>query len=61
MAPLGWKSCGGHDVEADRSVAIYYFRSAQYSLGDALCWVDDNEKGAVRLPGYWSRAYNMAV
>lgn len=44
-----------------RSVAVYYFRSQHYNLGDALCWVDDNEKGAVRLVGHWLKTYNMAV
>ena len=42
-------------------VAVYYYRSQHYDLGDALCWVDDNEKGAVRLPGYWDKQYNVAV
>jgi hypothetical protein len=41
-------------------VAVYYFRSRLYDLGDALCWVDDNEKGAVTLPGYWTKEYNTA-
>ncbi|GMK57298.1 hypothetical protein CspeluHIS016_0401320 [Cutaneotrichosporon spelunceum] len=39
-------------------VAISYFRSKNYDLGDANCWVDDNESGAVRLAGYWERTYN---
>ena len=43
------------------SIAVYYFRSQQYDLGDARCWVDDNEKGAIRLAGYWTKQYNMAV
>ena len=47
-------------VNAGR-VAVYYYRSQHYDLGDALCWVDDNEKGAVRLPGYWDKQYNVAV
>lgn len=46
-------------VSAGR-VAIYYFRSREYSLGDADCWVDDNEDGAVRLKGYWEKEYNTA-
>lgn len=41
-------------------IAVYYFRSQKYDLGDANCWVDDNEKGAVRLPGWWKTAYNVA-
>jgi hypothetical protein len=45
----------------DTSVAIYYFRSKNYDLGDANCWVDDNEGGAVRLAGYWERPYNHAT
>lgn len=45
-------------VSAGR-VAVYYFRSKQYGLGDAYCWVDDNEAGRVRLPGYWDRAYSV--
>jgi hypothetical protein len=47
-------------VNAGR-VAVYYFRSQHYGLGDALCWVDDNERGAVRLAGHWTKSYNMAV
>ncbi|WVR07844.1 hypothetical protein IAU60_004887 [Kwoniella sp. DSM 27419] len=47
-------------VHAGR-VAVYYFRSQHYNLGDAKCWVDDNEKGAVDLAGYWSKQYNVAV
>lgn len=47
-------------VNAGR-IAVYYFRSQHYDLGDALCWVDDNEKGAIRLSGYWTKQYNMAV
>jgi len=39
-------------------VAIYYFRSRQYDLGDAKCWVDDNESGAMILAGWWDKAYN---
>ncbi|OXC65398.1 hypothetical protein C361_02228 [Cryptococcus neoformans Tu259-1] len=42
-------------------VAVYYFRSQHYNLGDAKCWVDDNEKGAVTLSGYWTKQYNVAV
>lgn len=42
-------------------VAVYYYRSQHYNLGDALCWVDDNEKGAVPLAGYWTKQYNVAV
>nr|ODN87605.1 hypothetical protein L203_03384 [Cryptococcus depauperatus CBS 7841] len=42
-------------------VAVYYFRSQHYDLGDARCWVDDNEKGAVKLAGYWTKQYNTAV
>jgi len=40
---------------------VSYFRSQHYNLGDALCWVDDNKKGAVKLAGYWEKAYNVAV
>lgn len=40
---------------------MYYYRSQHYDLGDALCWVDDNEKGAVNLAGYWTKQYNVAV
>ncbi len=40
---------------------MYYFRSQHYDLGDAQCWVDDNESGAVRLAGYWPKPYNVAV
>lgn len=47
-------------VNAGR-VAVYYFRSQHYDLGDALCWVDDNESGAVNLAGYWTKQYNTAV
>ncbi|KAL7421533.1 hypothetical protein Q5752_003302 [Cryptotrichosporon argae] len=47
-------------VSAGR-VAIYYFRSQHYDLGDAKCWVDDNEQGAVDLAGYWTKQYNVAV
>ena len=39
---------------------MYYFRSQRYDLGDAKCWVDDNEAGGKRLPGWWSREYNVA-
>nr|XP_031858962.1 uncharacterized protein CI109_005630 [Kwoniella shandongensis]KAA5526034.1 hypothetical protein CI109_005630 [Kwoniella shandongensis] len=42
-------------------VAVYYFRSQHYNLGDARCWVDDNEDGAVMLSGYWTKQYNVAV
>ncbi|EIW71857.1 hypothetical protein TREMEDRAFT_38095 [Tremella mesenterica DSM 1558] len=42
-------------------VAVYYYRSQHYHLGDAKCWVDDNEKGAVTLAGYWTKQYNVAV
>jgi hypothetical protein len=42
-------------------VAVYYYRSQQYDLGDAQCWVDDNEGGAVLLSGYWEKSYNVAV
>ncbi|WWC91519.1 uncharacterized protein L201_006465 [Kwoniella dendrophila CBS 6074] len=42
-------------------VAVYYFRSQHYNLGDAKCWVDDNEKGAVHLAGYWKKLYNVAI
>ncbi|ORY28167.1 SGNH hydrolase-type esterase domain-containing protein [Naematelia encephala] len=42
-------------------VAVYYFRSQHYELGDMLCWVDDNERGAVNLPGYWDKEINVAV
>lgn len=42
-------------------IAVYYFRSKHYDLGDAKCWVDDNEQGAVRLPGYWTNMYNVAT
>ncbi|KAJ9113837.1 hypothetical protein QFC19_000030 [Naganishia cerealis] len=45
---------------AEGRIAVYYFRSQRYDLGDAQCWVDDNEKGAKRLPGWWSREYNVA-
>lgn len=47
------------DVSEGR-IAVYYFRSSHYDLGDAKCWVDDNERGAVRLTGYWSKPYNVA-
>ncbi|WVQ80909.1 hypothetical protein IAT38_003016 [Cryptococcus sp. DSM 104549] len=47
-------------VNAGR-VAVYYFRSLHYNLGNAKCWVDDNEKGAVELSGYWTKSYNVAV
>ncbi|WWC71821.1 uncharacterized protein I206_105780 [Kwoniella pini CBS 10737] len=42
-------------------VAVYYFRSQHYNLGDARCWVDDNENGAVHLAGYWNKQYNVAI
>lgn len=42
-------------------VAVYYYRSQHYDLGDAKCWVDDNETGAVRLAGYWTKEYNVAT
>lgn len=42
-------------------VAVYYYRSQKYNLGDAKCWVDDNLDGAVRLPGWWDKGYNVAV
>jgi hypothetical protein len=42
-------------------VAVYYYRSQHYHLGDAKCWVDDNERGAVMLKGYWAKQYNVAV
>lgn len=49
------------DIKVNQGrIAVYYFRSQQYDLGDAKCWVDDNEKGAVRLPGWWDRKYNVA-
>jgi hypothetical protein len=32
-----------------------------YDLGDARCWVDDNEKGAVNLSGWWDKTYNVAT
>jgi hypothetical protein len=44
-----------------RRVAVYYYRSQHYHLGDAKCWVDDNERGAVMLKGYWAKQYNVAV
>lgn len=44
-----------------RRVAVYYYRSQHYHLGDAKCWVDDNERGAVTLKGYWAKQYNVAV
>lgn len=47
-------------VNAGR-VAVYYYRSQNYHLGDAKCWVDDNEGGAVTLAGYWTKQYNVAV
>lgn len=47
-------------VNAGR-VAVYYYRSRHYDLGDALCWVDDNERGAVSLAGHWTKQYNVAV
>jgi hypothetical protein len=47
-------------VKAGR-VAVYYYRSQHYNLGNANCWVDDNEQGAVHLSGYWSKGYNVAV
>ncbi|ODN76243.1 hypothetical protein L202_06166 [Cryptococcus amylolentus CBS 6039] len=47
-------------VNAGR-VAVYYFRSQHYNLGDAKCWVDDNEEGGVLLHGYWTRQYNVAI
>jgi hypothetical protein len=40
---------------------VYYYRSQHYHLGDAKCWVDDNERGAVMLKGYWAKQYNVAV
>lgn len=40
---------------------MYYYRSQHYHLGDAKCWVDDNEAGAVTLAGYWTKQYNVAV
>ena len=43
------------------SVAVYYYRSQHYDLGDAKCWVDDNEKGGVTLAGYWAKQYNVAM
>lgn len=46
---------------ADSSVAVYYYRSQHYDLGNAKCWVDDNENGAVELEGYWTKQYNVAV
>lgn len=45
----------------DNRVAVYYYRSQHYNLGDAKCWVDDNESGAVNLSGYWTKQYNVAV
>lgn len=45
---------------AEGRIAVYYFRSSRYDLGDAKCWVDDNESGAGRLSGYWSKPYNVA-
>ncbi|GHJ86394.1 hypothetical protein NliqN6_2796 [Naganishia liquefaciens] len=45
---------------AEGRIAVYYFRSQRYDLGDAKCWVDDNEAGAKRLPGWWSKQYNVA-
>lgn len=51
-----------HRVQADLNrVAVYYYRSQHYDLGDAKCWVDDNVKGAVNLSGYWEKQYNVAV
>lgn len=47
-------------VNAGR-VAVYYYRSRHYDLGDALCWVDDNEAGAVSLAGHWTKQYNVAM
>jgi len=42
-------------------VAVYYYRSRHYDLGDALCWVDDNEAGAINLAGHWDKQYNVAM
>jgi len=47
-------------VNAGR-VAVYYFRSRTYDLGDAHCWVDDNESGYVKLKGHWDKAYSVGV
>jgi hypothetical protein len=47
-------------VKAGR-VAVYYYRSQHYNLGNAKCWVDDNEKGGTELAGYWDKGYNVAV
>lgn len=47
-------------VKAGR-VAVYYYRSQHYNLGDAKCWVDDNEQGGTTLAGYWDKGYNVAV
>ncbi|KAG8977193.1 hypothetical protein FRC05_002192 [Tulasnella sp. 425] len=40
-------------------VAVFYFRSENLSPGTADCWVDDNEKGAKRLQGYWPHRQNV--
>ncbi|KAG9002925.1 hypothetical protein FRB90_011284 [Tulasnella sp. 427] len=40
-------------------VAVFYFRSEKLSPGTADCWVDDNEKGAKRLNGYWPHHQNV--
>jgi hypothetical protein len=40
---------------------VYYFRSQHYHLGDAKCWVDDNEKGAKTLRGHWDLEINVPV
>ncbi|GFZ44294.1 hypothetical protein JCM24511_02016 [Saitozyma sp. JCM 24511] len=50
------------DIKANEGrVAVYYFRSQHYHLGDAKCWVDDNEKGAKTLRGHWDLEINVPV
>jgi hypothetical protein len=60
VSPLFARVWRGGVLMRGGRIAVYYFRSQRYDLGDAKCWVDDNVAGAKRLPGWWEREYNVA-
>ncbi|KXS19227.1 hypothetical protein M427DRAFT_143444 [Gonapodya prolifera JEL478] len=42
-------------------VVIFYFKSRKYSLGDAYCWLDNNETKGIRMSGWWDEVHNIPV
>ncbi|KZV88441.1 hypothetical protein EXIGLDRAFT_839230 [Exidia glandulosa HHB12029] len=40
---------------AEGHVMLYYLRSRKMSLGRVACWLNDDEKNAVTIDGYWER------